>query len=267
MMTARRRNLPAAMLLLFLLVAGLARAQTPKPVRVLFVGNSVTYVGNLPAVLEALAAGNGKSIRADMIAKGGATLTQWLDGGSVRRALRTSHYGYVVLQERGGDFACGFGPEVCRDSRHALHVLAQVIRAHGAKPVLLGTYQVMPAASAEIVLKESAAASHEHVPYVSASGRLQSGLARFPHEDWFWQDRMHPGHELALLDAVLLYRQVFGSLPAARPLPVHAPMFVPSTKFSPSDPVSRPLPTARASMGYTYSAESVRHAIELARGH
>lgn len=124
-MVATQSMLRISLFALLCTCVAIADAAVPKPVQVLFVGNSLTYVGNLPAVLEALAADNGKSLQADMLVKGGATLTQWLESGAVQRALQARHYDYVVLQERGNDFACGFGPQVCKDSRHALHALAK----------------------------------------------------------------------------------------------------------------------------------------------
>ncbi len=39
--------------------------------RVLFVGNSLVYVGNLPAVFDALARRNGRPVQSDMLVKGG----------------------------------------------------------------------------------------------------------------------------------------------------------------------------------------------------
>jgi hypothetical protein len=45
----------------------------------LFVGNSLTYVGNLPAVLDALAASNKKSLQSHMIVKAVATLTELVE--------------------------------------------------------------------------------------------------------------------------------------------------------------------------------------------
>jgi hypothetical protein len=44
------------------------------PVRVLFIGNSYTYVNNLPRMVEAIGEANGIHIDARMIAKGGYTL-------------------------------------------------------------------------------------------------------------------------------------------------------------------------------------------------
>lgn len=65
--------------------------EDPKLIRILFVGNSLTYVGNLPAVLQHLATANHKLMEVDMIVKGGATLTERVADGSVERALQAKH--------------------------------------------------------------------------------------------------------------------------------------------------------------------------------
>jgi hypothetical protein len=245
----------------------MARATDGTPLRVLFVGNSLTYVGNLPAVLESLASGNGKPLKAHMIVKGGATLTQWLDSDAVQNALRVGHYDYVVLQERGNDFACGFGPQVCRDSRKALHALAKIVRDRGAKPILMGTYQIGHDASESIVAAESKAARADGVPYVAVSGRLNLGRERVPYDNWFAKAG-HPGHALVLLEAVLLYEQLYATAPQAKAFEVRAPMFVPGSEFAPPDPVSRPLPPAiPLAGGYDYPRAEVANAIALAGGH
>ena len=59
----------------------------PPALRLLFVGNSLVYVGNLPAVFDALARRNGRSVQSDMLVKGGATLSDRLEDGSVESAL------------------------------------------------------------------------------------------------------------------------------------------------------------------------------------
>lgn len=263
-MTARRWWLP--FLLLPLLVAGLARPATSEPLQVLFVGNSLTYVGNLPAVFGTLASANGHPVQTDMLVKGGATLTQWIDSGAVQRALEARRYDYVVLQERGNDFACGFGPQVCKDSRHALRALSDLVRANGAKPILMGTYQVAQEASEALVAAESKAAHGNAIPYMAVSGRLNAGRKKVPYADWFAKAG-HPGHDLVLLEAVLLYKQLYGTMPQAKALDVQAPMFVPGSTFAPPAPVSMPLlPKVSLAGGYDYSAREMATAIELAEG-
>ena len=265
-MMANRWMLRTALFVLSCMFAAMVSAAAPKqPVHVLFVGNSLTYVGNLPAVLEALATDNGKSLQADMLVKGGATLTEWLESGAVQRALNARHYDYVVLQERGNDFACGFGPQVCKDARHALHALAQIVRDRDARPILMGTYQVSHAASEALVAAESKAARVDAVPYLAVSKRLNTGRERVPYDDWFAKAG-HPGHDLVLLEAVLLYQQLYGALPQAKALAVRAPMFVPGSKFAAPSPVSEPLPPdVGLAAGYDYSHDEMMTTIELVR--
>jgi hypothetical protein len=256
------RNIRFALILAALLACfgTTVRAAGEKPLQVLF-------VGNLPAVFTALAARNGHEVHADMLVKGGATLTDWLDSGAVQHALKASHYDYVVLQERGNDFACGFGPQACRDSRHALHTLTGAVRDAGARPVLMGTYQVSPAASETLVAAESKAATADDTPYIDVSRPLNAGREQVPYDDWFAKAG-HPGHALVLLEAVLLYQQLYGTQPQAQAVAVRAPMFVPGSKFAPPTPVSEPLlPDVALSGGYDYSRNDVAQAIKLASGH
>lgn len=118
--------------------------------RVLFVGNSLTYVGNLPAVFSALAEANGKPIASDMIVRGGATLTDRVVDGSVAQALSDKKYTAIVLQERGGDLMCLFGRDSCVQSRLAIKTLVKLANETDTKVVLLGTYQLQPDTPGEV---------------------------------------------------------------------------------------------------------------------
>jgi hypothetical protein len=240
------------------------RAQDP--VRLLFVGNSLTYVGNLPAVLDALSASSKKSLQSDMIVNGGATLTERVADGSVERALAAKRYDYVVLQERGGDTICAFGPTSCKDADASLGVLARIAATHGAKPILLGTYQIMPQVSTELVGAESAAASRLSIAYVSVSDRFQTAIESAPAADWLFADHAHPGHDLVLLEAALLYRQVFGALPNPAGFSVHAPMYGPNTNFSVPSPTSHSLASRVTPPLHIYTADRIANVLAIAAG-
>ena len=192
---------------------------------VLFVGNTLTYVGNTPAVFDALAAANGTAVSSDMIVKGGATLTQRVNDGSVARALAAKRYNAVVLQERGGDLMCSFGPSSCGESRKAIKVIVSLAKSSGAKVYLLGTYQGNPAASRSLVAEESAAAAAAGIPYLEVSEKLQLLRSAAPAMGWQASDGMHPGPDLALLNAASLHQALFGKLPRPSALTVHAPIY------------------------------------------
>jgi hypothetical protein len=192
---------------------------------VLFVGNSLTYVGNLPAVFDSIQIEGHERNESDMLVAPGATLTERSSDGSVAKALSIKKYRVVVLQERGGDFACGFGQEACADSMRALVQLASLIRASGAIPMLLGTYQENREAAAHVEAAESKAAQDAGVEYVPVASLLSELRTRHPDMNWFASDGMHPGPDLTLLEALLLSKHVYGTTPPVSSMSVKAPIF------------------------------------------
>ena len=192
---------------------------------VLFVGNSLTYVGNTPAVFSALSEDGKHPVVSEMIVEGGATLAQRVEDRSVARALAARHYSAVILQERGGDLLCSFGPESCTESRQAIRDLAILAKSSGAKVALLGTYQSIPKISLALVQAESAAASEAGIPYVEISEKLQALQSKLPDAQWFAHDGIHPGPHLALLNAISVYETLYNSTPPIKQLIVRAPIY------------------------------------------
>lgn len=87
--------------------------QAPRTLRVLFVGNSLVYVNNLPAVLRAVAGAQPVPVVIDtqtFVAPGGTVAERWKDGHAAA-ALASGHWDFVVLQERGGLLACMVDPD------------------------------------------------------------------------------------------------------------------------------------------------------------
>ncbi len=105
--------------------------------RVLFVGNSHTYVHNVPGMLDAIARQNGdSSFRVTAVAYPNVSLEDhWYDGTAARH-LERGRWEYVVMQQ---------GPSSQEGHhQHLAHWTQQftpLIRAAGASPVL---YQVWP---------------------------------------------------------------------------------------------------------------------------
>ncbi|HXD84804.1 MAG TPA: hypothetical protein VN599_10275, partial [Rudaea sp.] len=63
------------------------------------------------------------------------------------------------------------------------------------------------------------------IPYVEMSEALQTLRRSAPALEWFYHDGNHPGNALVLLDAVLLYKQLFGAYPSATGFAVNAPIY------------------------------------------
>lgn len=242
---------------------------SPKPAsekteRVLFVGNSLTYVGNIPAVYSSLATENGHPTHSDMIVRGGATLAQRVTDGSVKEALSRGDYTTLVIQERGGDLICSFGPDSCVESRAAVNELASLAKERGLNVVLLGTYQPHPNASRKIVEKESEAAQEAGILYAEVSEKLQELREAEPDLIWFSDDGIHPGRDLALLNATVMYQALHGALPAARPLRVGAPIY--STTNGPGEGLRSaddppPLPDTPGEV--SYSSETIEKLLRV----
>jgi hypothetical protein len=238
-----------------------AQRQTPdsgQRDRVLFVGNSLTYYGNTPAVFSALADANGRSVVSDMIVAGGASLTQRVSDGSVARALEERQYKALVLQERGGTLICLFGPDSCTQSRASIKALSALATDKDVQAVLLGSYQGHPEISRSLVEAEWSAAAEAGIPYIEVSGKLQRLTETLPELSWFADDGAHPGKHLALLNAILVHEAVFGSLPDPRSLVIKAPIYAGNTGLDGSlRKADAPPPRADMPGEVRYSSETL----------
>ena len=257
----------ARVLLAILLVAGGAHTaaevqrETPvqsPPQRVLFVGNSLTYYGNLPAVFSALAKANGTFVVSEMLVAPGARLAQRLSDGSVARALEEKDYTALVLQEQGGALAGFFGSDVLYQSRHAVKTLVAIARKRGLQVVLMGTYQAHPDVSRRLIEAESSAAAEARIPYIEVSAKLRRLTRTAPQLTWFADDGQHPGKHLALLNAILVHEAVLGSLPGASALDVEAPIYGGNTGLDGAlRPADAPPPRADTPGQVHYSSETL----------
>jgi hypothetical protein len=107
-------------------------------VRVLFIGNSYTFVNNLPGTFAAIAQSLGHSVYADMIAPGGATLADQAKSAEVRDKIRLGHWTFVVLQEQSQIPSSERARQVTMYP--AARTLVSEIRHAGARPVFYATW-------------------------------------------------------------------------------------------------------------------------------
>jgi hypothetical protein len=82
----------------------------PRTLHVLFIGNSYTYVNNMPEIFKKLAlAGNQGDVETTLIAPGGWRLKDHWERGEALKALHEKNWDIVVLQEQStllGSFTC-----------------------------------------------------------------------------------------------------------------------------------------------------------------
>jgi hypothetical protein len=125
-------------------VVGQPCSKNPQLARVLFIGNSYTYVNDLPALIRRLAAsgGNRPGIETDMVAVGGADLQRLYKETDAVARIRKGCWDYVVLQEQSQ--LDGYVTDPQKNSPEAfywgVHAFDKEIRARGAHTVLFLTW-------------------------------------------------------------------------------------------------------------------------------
>lgn len=209
-------------------VQAIAASSSPK---VLLVGNSLSYVNNLPALFNGLArlspvAG---AAQAGLIAAPGGNITERWDDGVVARELQSGRWNVLVLQERGGLLACLGKPDAaesaeCRASVRAHQNFARLGRQLGVRVVLLGTWgpdSIWQGQLSRGLRKLSALTGAEALdvgPLVRAYGKSH------PETPMYSDAILHPRMEASLLVAMALLQRLAGSLPEASDLTIEATM-------------------------------------------
>jgi hypothetical protein len=137
--TRARLVAPAALGVLGLQVAACHRtadaALPAAATRVLFIGNSYTYVNDLPGHLRALGDAKGTRFVTDSVTAGAATLRMHLDNAAALTKILEGHYAYVILQGQSCEPLTG-----ARAFASAARGLSDAVRASGAVPVFYETW-------------------------------------------------------------------------------------------------------------------------------
>ena len=183
--------------------------------RVLFIGNSLTYTHQLPAVLEAIAdSAGGRRIHSGAVTFGGVSLEDHWRLGDALEAIDSRQWDIVVLQQ---------GPSSLDANRaqliHWTGLFAARIRAAGAQPAL---YQVWPDESRldffDRVLDSYRLAAE------SVNGELlpvgSAWLAAWERDSMlplYGPDRFHPSPMAVYLAAITIYGELMDAAVSGLP--------------------------------------------------
>ncbi|MGY4517191.1 hypothetical protein [Lysobacter sp. HA18] len=262
------RRLAALVIATLFTIAPLSAAERA-PIRVMFVGNSLTYVNNLPGVVVALARSqpNGPAIETvTYVAPGGSLHERWEDGVAAT-ALRDHHVDVLVLQERGAVLGC-MQSDVdrvssdCRDALVAHRAFATLARELGTHVVLLETWS--PDAGGQPAQHEGAlriagriGATVVHAgDALQAQARATSRAATFP-------DGIHPSLGATLVMAAQLYQVIAGTPPVPVTLRIDVPLLPLTAAIDPRVPLETGLPVKPASV-YVLAPEALAPVLERA---
>jgi hypothetical protein len=249
----------------------------PRPVlRAMFVGNSLTYVNDLPRLTAALAAAqaDGPTLQTSTWVAPGGTIAERWDDGHAAGALRAGHWDALVLQERGGLLACTEDPErrgtkECRSAERAHREFAMLATAAGAKLLLFATWgpddawqRRLDNAIRKLAAKLSAGGADVTVvpvgPTLHAWASRAKDAAVFP-------DGIHPGVPASLVAAAQLYAAIAGREPEARDLRIDFPLLPANARISAGVPMEAQPALAGGARPILLKAEALAPYVEMAR--
>ena len=175
---------------------------------VLFVGNSLTYVNNLPGTIAAIATLDGTQISYESIANPDFALVDHLDGGSnAVSEIQRGGWNYVILQQ---------GPSSLPESRTMLIDGTQrfntYIRAAGARAAL---YMVWPSRDRlsffeDVRLSYKLAADTVKGIFLPAGEAWTTAWQVNPGLSFYASDDVHPSPLGTFLAALVIYERVTG---------------------------------------------------------
>jgi hypothetical protein len=195
-----------------------ARAPLPSGgVRVLFIGNSLTYVNNLPGTLIELALSAGDTIRAGIVAYPDFALVDHLNQGAAARAIASTNWNFVVLQQ---------GPSSVQVNRDSLIAMTRLfdapIRQAGARTALFSVWPQTAnlATFPRAIESYQLAATAVGGVYLPVGAAWQTVLAEDATLPLYSADGLHPSELGTYLAALVMYERFTGK--DARLLPARA---------------------------------------------
>lgn len=204
-----------ALALLMMAVASAAAGQSSPAAAVddtptiLFVGNSLTYANDLPALVRGRAATRGRDVRTRMIAHPNYSLEDHWRAG-VADSIRRIRADYVVMQQ---------GPSSLPESGAQLlewtDSLARVTREAGGEPVVLMVWPPLERAFAWDAVRDNyAAAARASSALLAPAGEaIRARHAAHPSSPLFDGDGFHPRREGSLIVAETIADVLFGADP------------------------------------------------------
>ena len=190
----------------------------PQPIRILFVGNSLTYANDLPATVCALARATGKRVVCESVAKPDYSLEDHWNEREARNAIARG-WDFVVLQQ---------GPSALPESRRLLIAYTKrfdaEIRQAGARTAL---YMVWPSRARRADfpgVSQSYAAAAKAVKglLIPAGDAWRAAWASDPKLPLYGPDGFHPSASGSYLAALVIYGQLFGEVAPIMPVPPEA---------------------------------------------
>ena len=182
--------------------------------KILFIGNSLTYTNDLPAMVRVLAASAGESLAVAMVAYPDYNLEDHLGAGEAPFRIQNDEWDVVVLQQGPSSL-----PENRENLRSTVKLFDPMIRAAGARPAL---YSVWPQADRQA---DFARAIESYALAAQDVGGILFPVAEAWLETWrnnpgiglYAADGLHPNTAGTYLAALVIYGKLTGRSPVGLP--------------------------------------------------
>jgi hypothetical protein len=201
-------------------------------VRVLFIGNSYTYVNDLPGMFSALARAGGHAVKTGMAAEGGWAFSEHANSPQTLEQLKSTKWDFVVLQEQSQIPAI-------KQSRMtgmypAARLLVRQIREVQAIPIFFQTWahrngwseNGLPgyeAMQSQIDSGYQQIAQELNVPIAPAGYAWFMAMRQNPQWNLWQEDGSHPNEQGTYLAACVFYAVVFRQSPEGLTYAAHLP--------------------------------------------
>lgn len=187
-----------------------------KTVRVLFLGDDLTFDNDLPGMLVKVASSDpSATVRLEVRSTTApdASLTRLWDEGCGLSRLKTDHYDAVVLQEHSYFWI----PDRAEQAREAAGRWISAARTYGARPIYfeLWTDPGDPYTDAGEALEAAQINARQYGAEIARIGEAFAEASASPVPDLFQSDRRQPSETGSWLAALVIFHHLTGE-PAAR---------------------------------------------------
>ena len=202
-----------ASLIRFLVVLSLPGIAAAAPIRVLFIGNSLAAMNDLPALVAMFARDNGDRLETRTIAYPNYSLEDHWKGGDARRAIAEGGWSFVVLQQ---------GPSSLPESRELLVEYAKRFATEAQRvKAKVALYMVWPASNRPqdfdgVKLSYETAAREVGGVFLPAGQAWRIAWRRDPSLPFYGPDGFHPAQLGSFLAALVIYQGLTGKSSARR---------------------------------------------------
>lgn len=207
------KNLKYTLIGAALLWVNASLAQKRDSLRVLFVGNSYTYVSNMPHMVALISDSTKTKLITQKSTFGGSTLANHWNGEKglkSKELIKNGHFDIVVIQEHS------MGP-ISKPDSFLVYAkkFCDLIKASGAKPYLYETWnrKKTPETQKKLTEMYTKAAKENGAQLVRVGEARELALKQKPELELYLKDESHPSPPAALLAACMFVKALTGQTP------------------------------------------------------